>query len=169
MTDPSQRPPTPRPSRIELDQPERPEVDATRLWAGGLATALVAALVVVVGVFVVRAFLNVPILAPRTASDFGDSSTFTYAMSAAAAALLATGLLHALLLATPRPTEFFSWIVALATVAAAVAPFLRPASLESRLVSGVINLIVGVAIMSLLASVGRSAVRMPQERTPLRR
>jgi hypothetical protein len=83
-------------------------------------------------------------------------------MSAAAAALLATGLLHALLLATPRPTEFFSWIVALATVAATVAPFLRPASLESRLVTGVINLIVGVAIMSLLASVGRSAVRVPQ-------
>ncbi|MEQ4206210.1 DUF6069 family protein [Actinopolymorpha sp. B17G11] len=162
MSDPSQRPATPRQTGIDLDQPERPEVDAARLWAGGLATALVAALVVVVGVFVVRAFLNVPILAPRTASDFGDSSTFTYAMTAAAAALLATGLLHALLLATPRPTVFFSWIVALATVAAAVAPFLRPASLESRLVTGVINLIVGVAIMSLLASVGRSAVRTPQ-------
>jgi hypothetical protein len=34
------------------------------------------------------------------------------------AALLATGLLHLLLASTPRPLQFFTWIVALATVAA---------------------------------------------------
>ena len=155
MSDPSEH-------QTRVDQrPTRPDIDAARLWSGGFATALVAALVVVVGVFVARAFLNVPILAPRTASNFGDSTTFAYAMTAAAAALVGTGLLHALLLATPRPTEFFSWIAALATVAATVAPFLQPASLESRLVTAAINLVVGVAILSLLSGVGRSAVRFP--------
>ncbi len=155
--------PLERTTRID-QPPDRPRIDAARLWSGGFATALVAALVVVVGVFVARAFLNVPILAPRAAGNFGDSTTFAYAMIAAAAALVATGLLHALLLATPRPVEFFSWIVALATVAAAVAPFLRGAALESQLVSAAINLVVGVAILSLLNGVGRSAVRMPRER-----
>ena len=153
MNDPIER-------HTRVDQrPERLEIDAGRLWAGGLATALVAALVVVVGVFVARAFLNVPILAPRRASDFGDSSTFAYALFAAVSALAATGLLHGLLLGTPRPMEFFSWIVGLATVAAAVAPFLQGAPVESQAVSAAINLVVGIAILSLLNGVGRSSVR----------
>ncbi|WP_020578990.1 DUF6069 family protein [Actinopolymorpha alba] len=143
-------------------QSATPQVDAARLWSGGLATALVAALVVVVGVFVSRAFLNVPVLAPRTASDLGDSSTFAYAVIAAVAALAATGLLHVLLLATPRPFQFFSWIVVLATVAAAVAPFLRSASQASQVVTGVINLVVGLAVLSLLNGVGRSSLRTPE-------
>jgi len=39
-------------------------VDASRLWTGGLATALVAALVAFVGVLICRGLLDVPVLAP---------------------------------------------------------------------------------------------------------
>ena len=46
---------------------------------------------------------------------------------AALAALLATGLLHLLLLTTPRPGRFFSWIIGLATVIAAILPFMTDA------------------------------------------
>ena len=38
-------------------------------------------------------------------------------------ALLATALLHVLLLGTPRPFTFFAWITGLADVVAAAAPF----------------------------------------------
>src|SRR6202021_3978369 len=64
---------------------------------------------------------------PRAASNFGNSSTPVYAGLAAGCALLATALLHVLLLGTPRPTAFFIWITSLADVAVAAAPFTQPA------------------------------------------
>jgi hypothetical protein len=42
----------------------RLRVDAARLWTGGLATALVAALVAVVGVLIARGLFDVSVLAP---------------------------------------------------------------------------------------------------------
>jgi hypothetical protein len=42
---------------------DRVRVDAARLWTGGLATALVAALVAVVGVLIARGLFDVPVLA----------------------------------------------------------------------------------------------------------
>ena len=82
-------------------------VNGRRLWAGGAATAVVAALAVVAGVLVTRGVLGIPVIAPRAASNFGNSSTAVYAGLAAGCALLATALLHVLLLGTPRPTAFF--------------------------------------------------------------
>ena len=42
---------------------QRPAVNAGRLWAGGLATALVAALIAVVGILAARGLFGVPMLA----------------------------------------------------------------------------------------------------------
>jgi hypothetical protein len=42
----------------------RQPVDAARLWTGGLATALVAALIAVVGVLIARGLFDIPVLAP---------------------------------------------------------------------------------------------------------
>ena len=102
----------------------RPTVDAGRLWAGGAATALVAALVALVGVLDLRrrpwisAWSHPPLL------PFGESFAVRYAVTAGAAfALVATGLAHLLALTTPRPRAFFSWIVALATLVGVVLPF----------------------------------------------
>src|SRR5215213_9486867 len=99
--------------------PPRARVDAGRLWTGGLATAAVAALVAVVGVLIARGLFDVPVLAPTGEGTLGDASTAWLAGLAALAALAATGLLHLLLLSTPRPGRFFTWIVGLATVIAA--------------------------------------------------
>jgi hypothetical protein len=71
-----------------------PSVDAGRLWTGGLATALVAALVAIVGVLIARGVFEVPVLAPTDEGTLGNSSTFRLAAFVAAAALLATGLDH---------------------------------------------------------------------------
>ena len=40
-------------------------LDAGQLWSGGAATALVAALIALVGILVCRWLFNIPILAPR--------------------------------------------------------------------------------------------------------
>ena len=92
-------------------------INAGRLWTGGVATALVGALVAVVGVLIARGLFDVPVLAPSSEGSFGNASTFRLAGLAAGAALLATGLLHLLLVSTPRPGQFFTWIVALVTIA----------------------------------------------------
>jgi uncharacterized protein DUF6069 len=134
-------------------------VDAGRLWTGGVATALVAALVTLVGVLIARGLFDVPVLAPTDEGTLGNASTFRLAAFAAAAALLATGLLHLLLLSTPQPRRFFTWIITLATIAAALVPFLTGADLDEKVATSAITLVVGVAIGSLLSGVSRSALR----------
>ncbi len=70
---------------------QRPPVDAAKLWAGGLATALVAAPIAVVGILIARGLFDVPILARKGAGVWGDASTGWYAFGAALANLAAWG------------------------------------------------------------------------------
>ena len=143
----------------DIDAAWHVHVNVGRLWAGGVATAMVAALAVLAGVLITRGVLGIPVLAPKTADNFGNSATAVYALLAAGATLLATALLHLLLLGTPRPFAFFAWITALAAVIAAAAPFTQPAPLASKVFTAIINIVVGVAVISLLSGVGRSAAR----------
>ena len=102
----------------EMEPAGHVHVNAGRLWAGGVATAIVAALAVLAGVLFTRGVLGIPVLAPKAASDFGDSSTTVYAGLAAGCALLA-----------------------------------------SKIFTAIINIVVGVAVISLLSGVGRVAIR----------
>jgi hypothetical protein len=139
----------------------RPTVAAGALWGGGVATAIVAALVALVGVLVTRWLANIPLLAPMHDGAYGDVHTTTLVLVVAAAALVATGLLHLLLLSTPRPTLFFGWIIALATVLAVVLPFTTTAPLAQQAATAVVFLLIGVAIGTLLTGVGARSVRLP--------
>jgi len=140
-----------------------PRVAAGRLWAGGLATAIVAALIVVVGISLTRGVFGVAMPVPTYTGGISDAA---YVGLAAGAAILATALLHLLMVAAPRPLAFFGWIVFLATVAAALAPFSNSilgsaghvAFLSSKVATAAINLAVGLAIGTLLTSVARTAV-----------
>lgn len=134
-------------------------VAAGRLWAGGAATAVVAALIAIVGIMLARGVFDVPVLAPEGEGTWGDADTGRYALYCALAALIATGLMHLLLVSTPRPQQFFNWIMGLATVAAALAPFATSASTESKVATAVINLAVGIAIATLLNGAARAARR----------
>ena len=140
-------------------EPHRPTVDAAKLWTGGAATALVAALITVVGILLARGLLDVPVLAPKGKGVWGDASTGWYAFGAAFASLVATGLMHVLLLFTPRPMRFFGWIVTLVTAAAMLAPFTTDQSTASKVATGLLNLVLGIAIGSLVAGSGRSALQ----------
>jgi hypothetical protein len=75
--------------------------DAGRLWWGGLVTAVVAAVVAVVGVLIARGLFDVPVLAPTGEGALGNASTARLALLAAVAAVAATGLMHLLLVSTP--------------------------------------------------------------------
>ena|SRR5215475_1841822 len=134
-------------------------VDAKLLWSGGLATALVAALIALAGILVCRWLFNIAILAPRGDGAWGNASTAWYSLAAAAGALVATAVMHLLLLATPRPRLFFGWIIALATVIAVVYPFSSSAPLSHKLATAVINLLIGVAIGSLINGTAARVIR----------
>lgn len=147
--------------------PRHPPIDVTRLWSGGLATALVAALIGLVGVLVVRALFQVALYAPADAGPFGGSGTAVLCVLAAAAALAATGLVHVLLLGTPRPLSYFGWIVGLLTAAAGVLPFLAGGSIGVALGTAVIHLVIGLAIGSLVGGAAVSALRSGVARAQL--
>lgn len=142
------------------DRSVEPPVDAKRLWAGGAATALVAGLAAAVGLLLVRDVLGIPVI--TSALELGNSQVTTIVGHAVVAALVATALLHLLILTTPRATSFFGWICVLATITAALWPFTVSATLASKVGSGMIHLVVGIAIYTLLSGVAAAATRPRQ-------
>jgi hypothetical protein len=64
-----------------------------------------------------------------------------------------------LLLSTPRPTTFFTWIVALATIVVVLFPFSTGAPLSQKVATAAVDLVIGFAIGSLLNAVGARSVR----------
>jgi hypothetical protein len=152
------RPERPGPERTRSD---RPQVDAGRLWPGGIATAVVAGLVALVGVLVCRWLFGIPLLAPKSQGAYGDVHTTDLVLLAAGAALVATALAHLLILSTPRPLTFFGWIIGLATVLAVLVPFSTNAPLTAKAATAVVDLILGVAIGTLISGVAARSVRLP--------
>ena len=69
MTTPMSRPEEPPSER--RSSPGR-SVDARQLWTGGAATAVVAALIALVGILVCRWLFDVPLLAPRQDGAWGN-------------------------------------------------------------------------------------------------
>ena len=134
-------------------------VDPKALWAGGVATAVVAALIALAGILIARWLFTIPILAPKKDGAWGNASTGMYVLSAAGAALVATAIMHLLLLTTPRPQLFFGWIIALGTLVAVVFPFSTTAPLEQKIATATVNLILGFAIGTLVNGVAGRAIR----------
>lgn len=135
-------------------------VDAGRLWPGGIATAVVAALIALAGVLVCRWLFGIPLLAPKSDGAYGDVHTTGFVLAAAAAAIIATALMHLLLISTPRPIAFFNWIVGLATLLAVLFPFSTSAAVTAKAATAVVDLVLGIAIGSLVGSVAaRSLTR----------
>jgi hypothetical protein len=146
--------------------------DAGQFWAGAAATAVVAGLVALVGILICRWTLGIPVLAPAGDGAWGDARTGEYVLAAACAALVAAALLYVLMLGAPQPRMFFGWIIALATLAAAVYPFSTGAPLAQKMATAMVDLVLGIAIGSLLGAVAARGPRhvdvaadeMPYER-----
>jgi Family of unknown function (DUF6069) len=158
MTIPMGRPEEPPPRPSGPSGPDR-WIAPGPLWSGGVATAVVAALIALVGILVCRWLFTIPILAPQRDGAWGDASTPEYVLGAAGAALAATAIMYLLLLTTPRPQVFFGWIIGLATLVAVVFPFSTTAPVSQKVATAVVNLALGIAIGSLLTSVAGRSVR----------
>jgi hypothetical protein len=130
----------------------QPTLDAGRLWAGGAATAVVAALIALVGVLIGEGLFDVEMVHPPLL-PIGDSFWLQYACTAALLALVATALAQLLATTTPRPRAFFGWVVGLATVVGVVLPFTLDGTLAGQVTTALVNLVIGVSILSLLSSV----------------
>lgn len=153
----------------EFRSDHRMIVDAPRLWAGGAATAVVAGLVAFVGVLIAADILKFKISMAAVILSVFDSFTSNYVLTGVLLALAGTGLAHALCVSTPRPAAFFSWIVGLLTVIGVVIPFTRGGTMTDKISVGVINLIIGVVIGSLISAVMARTVVDRGTRVPPRR
>jgi hypothetical protein len=138
---------------------KRPAVNAGRLWAGGVATALVAALIAIVGIVIARGIFDIAVLAPKKSGTWGDANTATYALAAFGVGLLATGIMHVLLLSTPSPFVFLGWILGLCTLVAALAPFATDADVAPKVATAMINAVIGIAVWSLTANTAHRSLQ----------
>lgn len=136
-------------------------VDAGRLWAGGVACAVVAALAVVVAYLVVDRILDIKIVPPPSLG-LDWSVLARWVGAAVVASLAATALIHLLALTTPRPRAFFGWIVTLATVAAGAWAFTADADLNSKVASAAIVAVIGIIIGSLVIATAARTIRTSQ-------
>jgi hypothetical protein len=134
-------------------------LDAARLWTGGLATAVVAALIGLVGVLVARVVQESVPHVPAALAFATPAATTALCAGAAAAALAASGLAHLLLVSTPRPLAYLGWIVGLATAAATVLPLASGMVLPAALAAGLVDLVIGLAIGSLVSGAAVAATR----------
>ena len=155
--------PAAEPRYAQPPAPARPAdrevtVSTRRLWAGGGATALVAAGVGVVGVLFVRGVLNIPILSAK--GGLVNPAMAVVPLSAGLAALVATALLHLLLLTTPRPVSFFSAICAIAIAIVVLQVFLASGTREDQVATAMLYLVIGGTVISLLSGVARTAVQL---------
>jgi Family of unknown function (DUF6069) len=142
---------TPDPRDVRWD------VDARLLWRGAIAVVLVAVGTALVGLLVIRDLLDLHVLRRADGGELVQASTAWYLVVAAVAALVATGLLHLLLVTTPQPFRFFAWIGALAVIAVTLIPFSFDASRSSQIATAALHLVVGTVIVVLTAQMGRSA------------
>jgi uncharacterized protein DUF6069 len=148
---------TPQQSRQPAIGPRRSQrLDGRKLWAGGTATAIVAALIALVGVLIARGIFHVAVLSSNLSGTWGNANTAGYVLLAFGAGLVATLLIQALLLSsTPEPYTFFGWIMALVTVAMTVAPFAAGGGMAPQFATAAINLAIGIAVWSLTLGVAR--------------
>ena len=128
-------------------------VSASRLWAGGVATAFVAALVAAVGVLLFSSGSGHQ--TRPAARAFADHRLARFELRGDGVRVRAGGDRPGALADGhhPRPSVFFGWIVGLVTVAMMVMPFAFDASTASKVSTALINMIIGIAIGSLLSAV----------------
>jgi hypothetical protein len=150
-------------SQPQPQRRQRPVVNAGRLWGGGLATAAVAALIGYVGGLVCDNVLDIPLATPAAQLGRTSSSGFGYPATAFILALAATALAHLLVLFAPQPQKFFRWIVGLFTLAGVVAPFGLDIGTDRRVATAVVNLVLGLAIGSLVSAVAASSTTVVAE------
>jgi len=148
----------PQPTAVPARAATRPAIAAGPYWAGVVATAVVAALIGIAGTVIFESIIDVDLV---TQDPFGTDSTMgAYVVGGVATALVAGGLLYLLVLSTPKPRAFFGWIMGLGTLVVALLPLTWTDDTTKALCSGLVNLLIGIAVWSLLSGVLSRTARM---------
>jgi hypothetical protein len=147
--------------RLHEAMSERPRVHVRRLWACGLGTALIVAVLMLGGVGLLRGVLGIE--APVFVAGGVSSATaaFTTAMCGAAAVVQATALLHVLMVVVERPARTFAWIGAMAVTLATLLPLSLRIPPDVALATAGLNLVGGAAAVGLLAAVANACFQWP--------
>lgn len=151
----------PQARQAQRQHDNRPQINGGRLWAGGIATAVVSAGIGVVGLFIARGLFDVPVYLPQHDHTVFNADSVWLGLTGFVAGVVATAVLHALMLAAPRPKLFFQWIVALFTIIAVLWPFSLDMELYSQIATAAIAAAMGIAIGSLLSGISGSAMQRP--------
>lgn len=147
----------------QTDTPAPGRVNGGRLWSGGVAAALVAAGIAMVGFLVVKGLLRLPILGVDVDGAVTRPSLFTYGLVGFLGALLATGIIHILLATTPRPFVFFGWIVALVTILGMLVPLLTVEGFRTGAATAAVNLVIGVSTGVLIGISASASMNPPDD------
>jgi hypothetical protein len=140
--------------------PRPPTIDPRKIWTGGVATAVVAALVAVVGVLIIQGVFGLAVITPdNVTGSFDYVGAIWLTTFAVLGSLLATALAHVLLLLVPRPMAYFGWIVGLVTLAFTIWPYTVRVGGADQFANAVLYLVIGVAIGSLVSFATGQAVR----------
>ena len=133
-------------------------LDQTRYWVGAALTAVIAALIGLVGLTVAHGILHVPVLL-ASGSTLAPVHYAVYGLAAAAIALVASGLYDAMVQVAPRPAAYYGWLAGIVTLLAGLLPFTTTAGLHSQFALGLTNLAVGLAIAVLVPLAATNARR----------
>lgn len=123
--------------------------DVRRYWVGSALTAVVAAMIGLIGMIIGKDILTraVPI---HDLAGLGAVGIGAYTASVAVIAVVAAVLYAVIARLAPQPGHYFGWIGSLGVVLAVVLPFTLPLALLSQTVFAIINLAVGAAIVALV-------------------
>ncbi len=134
---------------------EKPVVNAGRLWGGGVATSLIAGGVALVSLFGAKGVFDVDVFVPTSpgADTYRMLDGGPAFLVALVAGLVATGLLHLLLLYAPRPLLFFQWGALVVIAASLLYPFTLSLEQSSEIALAVIHGLTGIAIVSMLSGI----------------
>lgn len=136
-------------------------LDRTALWAGTIATALVAGLLAMLEDMAAQGLLKVDLIAPRGGPAFATTTAYQLTLSAIVATALASVLVQVLMYVSPRPLLFFGLIGSTATGVVSLWPFTTAAVAASQFATAAAHLSLGMAIWVLTATIARHARSVP--------
>jgi hypothetical protein len=125
------------------------DIDQIRYWVGAALTAVIAALVGVIGAVVAHGIVHVPMMVNAT----------VFGLASAGLALVAAALYDGMLHVAPRPTAYYASVAALVTTLATLLPFTMAATLHSQIVMAAMNLGVGLVAVILIPMAAVNARR----------
>ncbi|GIJ47883.1 hypothetical protein Val02_47690 [Virgisporangium aliadipatigenens] len=127
------------------------------LWAGTVATAMVAGLVALTGTVAARAAGDVRIIAPAAHGGYLVASPLRLTAAALVATAGAALLMHLLLVLSPQPFLFFGWVSVLMTTLITLWPFTTSADVPAQAATALVYLAIGGCVTGLTASVARES------------